>query len=240
MKIRRLSEIDLARFVTIPKGPQLDQALRNYDAGGGAWPYDPVRASTADILGAKTPLYGPLPPLGWGKIEKQIEAACRKGDEQKRSNVQVGKVLFDESRRLQWKAVKLGMGQMPIGIGETVRYWSDLVLGDEDGAFIPFFDHRRANGIASREAKQIVFSMQNIWVRERHPDLVDARLAVVRFPVRNEMRTMRIEFANEAELLTYEELDIRVRDVYEAWARVTDERKREPAKTGTGGNPFNF
>ena len=235
MKMRRLSEIDLAKLAPIPAGPQLEQALRAYNASGGAWSYDPIRASTADILGASTPLYGPLPEISWEKIEYQIKMACSRGAIQESANTLVGKVLFDEARNKGWRAAKFSMSGLAIGIREAVRYWSSVVLEDEDGLFIPFFDHRREHGVASREAQQIVFSMQHIGVRDRYPDLTDTRLAIVQFPSSGEMRTVRVEFHNEAELLSYEELDSRVRTVYETWARVSTERTREPRKkTGTG------
>ncbi len=240
MKTRRLPEIDLARLAALPAGPQLEHALRAYNSGGGAWSYDPVRASTSDILGASTPLYGPLDPLPWDKINQQIESKCRKGEVQAKANTEVGKVLFDAARRVGWLAAKFPMGHLPIGIGETVRYWSDVLLADEDGPFIPFFDHRRKDGIANRSAMQIVFSMQHLWVRERHPDIAEARLAIIQFPGKD-ARSIRVEFHSEADLLSYEELDRRVRTVYETWASVSVEKTRETRGTGTGdGNPFGF
>jgi hypothetical protein len=72
MKIRRLSEIDLARFAALPVGEPLERALRLYNAGGGVWSYDPVRESKADILAARTPLLGESAPISWPKIADQI------------------------------------------------------------------------------------------------------------------------------------------------------------------------
>jgi hypothetical protein len=236
VKTRRLSEIDLSRLAAHTDQSMLEQALRVYNAGGGAWSYDPVRASTSDILAAKTPLLGALPPLIWTKIERQIIAASRRGEAQAKANVLVGKVLFDAVRRGGWSAVKFPMGHLPIGIGETVRYWSDVVVEDRDGVFIPFFDHRREHGITSLRIRQIVFSMQHLWVRERHPDLAEARLAIIQFPSAGDTRGIRIEFHSEADLLPYDILDARVRNVYETWARVSAEKVRETRKTGTGGS----
>jgi hypothetical protein len=241
MKTRRLSEIDLARFACLPAGEQLEHALRLYNSGGGAWSYNPVRESTADILAARTLLLGEPPPVSWPKIARQIERACTKGEDQVEANVQVGKVLFDESRCLGWSAAKVHMGGLPIGIGESVRYWSDVVIEDGDGPFIPFFDHRRALGVANASIRQIVCSMQHLWIRERNPDLMDARLAVVRFPGDRGERGIHLNFHNDADLLSYEELDSRVRIVYETWARVSDERVRETRRSGSGGTtPFGF
>ncbi len=242
MKIRRLSEMDLARFCALPRGERLDQELRLYSAGGGAWSYDPVRRSTSDIANAQTPLLGPSLHVPWENIAAQIARACNRGEAQRNSNQEVGKVLYDHVAEAGWAAVKVLMGRMPIGFGDSVSYWSDLVVDDGDGPFISYFDHRREHGVTNEAIRQIVFSMQNVWVRERNLDLSDARLAVVRFPVnrREKTRTVHIDFAKEADLLSYDELDSRVRYVYETWARILDERQAD-RKTGTGGsNPFDF
>lgn len=238
MKIRRLSEIDLAKFVALPAGPKLENALRSYNAGGGSWSYEPVRASTSDVLGVATPLYGAVATPSLEIIEEQIRRACRRGEVQIKSNTEVARLLYHFSRNADWKSVAFIMRRMPIGFSESVRFWSDIVVSDENGLFIPFFDHRRAGGLSSNAARQIVFSMQHHWLRERHPDLDSARLAIVRFPCSRDHRSIQIDFHTEDELLTFEELDARVRTVYETWSRVSSERRAE-AKTGTD-NPFRF
>ena len=170
MKTRRLSEIDLARLCSFSP-LELDRALRAYNAGGGSWSYEPVRASTPDLLAASTPLFGPATPVPWSKLEAQITSACRRGEVQVRSNIEVGQVLYEEAKSLGWSAAKFPMGQLPIGTGENVRYWSDVVLEDEEGLFVPFFDHRRHGGVSNPLIAQVVFYLQHIWVRDSHPDL---------------------------------------------------------------------
>jgi len=238
MKIRRLSEIDLARFAAHRSQEILEHALRAYNTGGGTWSYDPVRASTSDILGAATPLPLMLPPPPWAKIKRQIEASSRRGAQQASANCTVGKVLYDYARDNDWKAVKFPMGRMPIGSGESVQFWCDVVLEDKDGIFIPFFDHRRANGISNSSNSQIVYSIQNMWARERFPDLSGARLAIIRFPSQGDDRSIRIDFHTEKCLLEFDEIDQRVRNVYETWRRISEEKSREYRKTGTDSDLF--
>lgn len=232
VRISRLSEIDLARLAALTDQRELEHQLRAYNAGGGAWSYDPVRRSTLDILGAATSLFGTLPPVEWPKIARQIAADCRRGPLQIAANTLVGKILFERARGERWLAAEVSMGAMPIGIGETVRYWSNVVLQDAHGPFVPYFDHRREHGIANAAMRQVVFSMQHIWVRQRQPDLADVRLAIVRFPSIGTDRSTRIDFLREADLLPYDVLDARVRNVYETWAKVTAEKSR---RSGTGG-----
>lgn len=241
MQHSRLSEIDLAKALTVPSGPALEAEMRDYNAGGGAWSYDPTRASTSDLVGARAPLIGFVPPVPWSSLERQIRAACNRGQKQTDSNLQVSKVLFESARDRGWSAVQEPMGRLSIGFGESVRFWSDVVIADADGPFIPFFDHRRSGGLTSAAARHVVFSMQHIGVRERNPDLADARLAIVRFPVAGNARTIKVHFHEGEELLPYEELDTRVRSVYETWARVSDERiTAKRAAAGGGSTPFGF
>jgi hypothetical protein len=241
MQLSRLSEIDLAKAMTVPPGPALEAEMRYYNAGGGAWSYDPTRVSTSDLVGAAAPLVGPLSPVSWPKLERQIRSACNRGQTQTDSNLQVSKVLFDAARDRGWSAVQEPMGSLSVGFGESVRYWSDVVIADADGPFIPFFDHRRRGGLTTAVSRHIVFSMQHIGVRERNPDLGDVRLAVVRFPVIGNARWVQIYFHDGSNLLAYEELDTRVRTVYETWARVSNERVAKRRAAGGGGpTPFGF
>jgi hypothetical protein len=239
MSTRRLSEIDLAKFAAL-SGDMLERALHAYNTGGGSWSYNPVRHSTADILAAKTPLLDSIAAAPWSSLERQITRACTRGEAQTTANVEVGKTLFEASRRHGWKAAKFDMGRLSIGFGESVSYWSDVVVEDETGLFVPFFDHRRAHGIANQSVRQIVHSMQHLWIRERYPDLMDARLAVVRFPSGSERRGIQIDFHRDVELLSYEELDARVRNVYQVWAQVSHERDRKKRSGTDGSNPFGF
>ena len=131
------------------------------------------------------------------------------------------------------------MESLPLGIAGSVRYWSDIATQSEDGLFIPFLDHRCGGGISNSAVRQIFFSMQNVGVRERNPDLMGTRLAVIRFLGVRGNRRLTINFHKEEELLSYEDLNGRVQLVYETWARVSEERVREIRRTCTGGpNPF--
>lgn len=244
MKIPRLPEIDLARYAAVAKPEtlrRLESELRHFNSGGGGWSYGPNRQSVSDILGARTELLGDTPPVSMDRILRQVKAACTKGESQEVSNLEVAKVLYEYAREHGWSSVNVRMGELSLGVGGSVRYWSDVVTNSVGGLFIPFFDHRLAGGINNSAARQIVFSMQNVGVRERNPDLMDARLAVIRFVgVRGE-RYLTIDFHKEEELLSYEELNSRVQLVYETWARVSEERATVIRRTGTGGsNPFEF
>ncbi len=235
MSYSRLSEIDLVKALIVTAGAPLEAEMRHYSAGFGPWSYGPARASTSDIVSAQSRLLGVMPAPSWGKIAEQITRACKRSQDQLDSNLEVGQTLFDAARDRGWRAVQEPMGSLSIGFGESVRYWSDIVLEDEDGLFIPFFDHRRSGGLANPEVRRMVFSMQHVGVRERNPDLMGARLAVVRFPVCGTARAVTVHFGSDNDLLTYDELNDRVRTVYATWARISDERASQQRRSSGGG-----
>lgn len=241
MRIRRLSEIDLARFCAVDDDEALRQELRLYNLGGGAWSYDPVRKSKADILSARTPLFDAISDTPWSKLSAQITAACVRGKTQEAANLLVAKTLYDYRTANEWDALKFEMGSIPLGFGETARYWSDILIDDGDGPIIAYFDHRRSGGITRDRHRQVVFSMQNVWIRERHLDVSDARLAVIRFPSSKDLRSVDIHFHDEANLMSYEDLDAAVKRVYRLWAEVSRDRAEGTRKSGTGGiTPMGF
>ena len=237
MPYSRLSEIDLARAMNVAAGPALEAEMRGYNAGFGPWSYKPIRESTADLVAAASPLLGPPPSVDWPHIAQQILSACNRGQKQIEANIKVSKILFDMARDCGWLAVHETMGHLSVGFGEYVRYWCDIVLADANGPFIPFFDHRRGRGLTNPDVMRVVFSMQHIGVRERNPDLSNARLAIIRFPAAGLDRSISLHFHDESDLLTYEDLDTRVRDVYATWAKVCDERAAEK-KHSAGGRDF--
>ena len=245
MKTPRLPEIDLARYAAIATPETLDRLeteLHLYNAGIPAGSYDPNRRSIRDILAARTSLLGVMPVLSWEQVLRQIRAACTRGEDQEVSNVEVARLLYEHSREHGWSSVGVTMESLPLGIAGSVRYWSDVVVqSGGDGLFIPFFDHRINRGLSNSAARRVVFSMQNVGIRERYPDVMDARLAVVRFPGERGRRRLKIDFHTENELLPYEDLNGRVQLVYETWARVSEERATETRRTGTEGpNPLGF
>lgn len=240
MKIRRLNEIDLARLCAIGDDEALRQELRRYNLGGGAWSYDPVRRSTLDILGAQIPGFVSIAQPDERQLCVQIERACTRGPDQVAANWLVAKTLFDYRRARSWRAVRFEMGFMPLGFGETARYWSDVIIDDGDGPIIAFFDHRRGGGIQNAAQRRIVHSMQNAWVRDRHLDLFNARLAVIRFPSQSEGRSVDIHFHDESDLLIYEALDEAVKRVYRLWADVSRERQDGSKKVVGRPNPMGF
>lgn len=240
MKIRRLNEIDLARLCAVQDDNALKQDLRRYNMGGGAWSYDPVRRSTADILGAQIPGFAPIAQPSEKQLKSQIERASTRGKDQAAANWLVGKTLLDHRLANEWMSAKFEMGFMPLGFGETARYWSDVLIDDGQGPIIAFFDHRREGGIQNADQRRIVHSMQNAWIRDRHLDLADARLAVIRFPSQGDERSVDIRFHDESDLLIYEDLDAAVKRVYRLWAEVT--REKQGASKGAAGssNPMGF
>ena len=228
MKTRRLSEIDLARMCALADRPaELDLATEAYEAGGGSWSYDPSRRSEAELVNAQPPLPMPLPRPEWAKLELQITRACNRGQVQKDSNVEVSRLLHDQSVKEEWVARSIDLSSMPIGVSETVRYWSNLVIEGPDGRFVAFVDHRRQGGLNSEASRRVVYSMQSSWIHARYPDLEGTRLAIIQFPCIRRARSFQIRFCDAGDLMDYDELNERVSRVYLSWGGVADRRRKK-------------
>ncbi len=83
--------------------------------------------------------------------------------------------------------------------------------------------------------------MQHAGLIERNPDLAGVRLAIIRFPSSGGGRGHLLHVHDGGALLSFEELDARVRTVYATWAAVSDERlEKRRAAGGGGGTPMGF
>ena len=234
MKTRRLSEIDLARLCALVDRPEeLHLATEAYDAGGGAWSYDPARRSEADAVNAQPPLPIPLDRPAWEKLERQVTRTCTRGQKQVDSNIEVTKLLHDLSVREGWVARTLDLSSMPIGVNETVRYWSNLVIEGPEGRFLTFIDHRRNGGLSGAVPKRIVHSMQSAWLHARYPDLEGTRLAIIQFPALKQIRSIKLTFCDTDDLMSYEELNERVLAVYLSWGGVADRLRKKAGGKGS-------
>lgn len=232
MKIRRLHEIDLARIALLPADEKRSR-LRRLRAGHAPYSYDPARSVLLDVVNAQGALPLPVPPTSWAQIEALLRRAA-KSDDGFLANKEVTRLLYDLVQREGLSATQIDIGRMPVGVGETVAYWINAVLVRGDEAILPFFDHRRAQGLTEL-GRTFVFAMMREHLAARHPDL-EARFAIFRFPQEGSDRAIKFLLHDPGERrLGYEELDAAVTETYAIWREVLEERLDEARRTGTGG-----
>lgn len=233
MKIRRLHEIDLARVALLPADEKRAQ-LRRHRSGHAPYTYNPARSVLLDVINAQAALPLPIPPTSWDQIEARLRRDA-KSEGGFVANKEVTELLFDLVQREGLSAAQMDIGRMPVGVGETVAYWINAVLIRGDDVILPFFDHRRGQGL-TKLGRKFVYSMMREHLATRHPDL-DARFAIFRFPMEGDERAIKFLMHDHGDgHLSYDQLDAAVTETYAIWREVLEERLDEARRTGTGGS----
>lgn len=232
MKKHRLPDTELARIA--PLAPDARRkALVKFKSGFPQFSYEPTRRRLPEITNAQPSLLS-LGDTDWSKLEACFKKL--KNEEEAASNIEVSKLLYDFIREQKYLAVMETFGKLPLGGGVSISYWADAIFFGPDGPTIFGFDFRRAGGF-NEAARRFAFSAQHEHIRQRGDDYATAKLGLLQFPpMRNGARKVRPEFANEMELIPYEELIQMARETYSIWFEILEEREDEARRTGTGGS----
>ena len=231
MKIRPLPEIDLARIAPLPSEAKLKE-LEIFRFGHPPLSYNPMRSTLSDILDVEAGMFD-LGRVPWHKVAETIARRSRNDGEEK-ANLQIAEGLyrFAEARGLRGR--KHDFLPLALGVGHRVAYWHSLVLIDGGIPFVPFFDPRRSRGLTP-EARRFVFSMMHERIRVADPDFSDVRLCIFQFArVNDGPREPRLYHDEGVALFGFDELDEMVRETYDLWREVCEERGKEDRRRGSG------
>lgn len=100
---------------------------------------------------------------------------------------------------------------------------------------IPFLDPRRVKRLTV-QGRRFVFSVMHERIRAADPDFADVSLAVVQFALSAKgPREPAIFLDQGVELFTFDELDRMVRETYELWVEVCEERTAATRRRGAAG-----
>src|SRR5260370_38302678 len=144
MKIRRLSEIDLARI-----GP-LDHEEKRYRLrllrfGRPPHTYAPLRGQLGDILNLQPEMFGSSTEVTpWEKISAAIVKAASH-DGRAKFNLAVAKSLYDYAVEKNIRSYRKPVNAWPVGYGQSVSYWWNLYTVLEDQPCFIFADPRISN-----------------------------------------------------------------------------------------------
>ena len=235
MKIRPLPEIDLARIAPLARDEKR-RALEQIRLGHPPYSYAPMRSATSDLLNVQSDLIGPMPRTPWDKIEQTIRKRSRSDNEQQ-ANLRVAQGLFsyvDENRVVGRRHEIFPLG---LGVGTKVVFWQPVILTLSARPVIPFLDPRRAKSLTA-EGRRFVFSVMHERIRAADPDFADVSLAIVQFTRSDKGPRQPVVFKDNAvQLFTFDQLDEMVRETYEIWLEVCEERAADVRRRagGTGG-----
>lgn len=238
MKMRRLSEIDLARIGPL-NTEEKRHRLRLLKDGRPPHTYNPLRASVGDILNLQPELFEAAEYTTWEQVSADIgRRSC--SENERKYNLAVAKALYDFGIENEARSYRKPITPWAVGYGQTVVYWWNLytVLGDRP-CFV-FVDPRISNPL-TQMARRFVLSIMNERIRIPDPDFADSRLIVAQFPkLEEEKRGIRTFECNDSDLFSFDELNEMIGETYRIWAEVLAERADEARKRPTGTNPFGF
>jgi len=227
-----LPEIDLARIAPLPTD-QKRRALEQLRVGHPPYSYAPVRNSLSDLLNVQAALVGSLPRTPWDKIVETIRRKSR-SDEEQVANLRVAEGLFDYAEENRVFGRRHEISPLQLGVGTKVVFWHPVVLTIAKRPLVPFFDPRRAKSLTV-QGRRFVFSMMHERIRAADPDFAEVALAVVQFALSDKGPRVPTIFTDESiALFSFDELDQMVRETYELWREVCEERAAEVRRRAGG------
>jgi hypothetical protein len=236
VKIRPLPEIDLARIAPLSRDEKR-RALEQIQLGHPPYSYSPMRATISDVLNVQSDLLGSVPRTPWQKIQETICKKSRSGPEQD-ANLRVASGLFGFVDERKIVGRHHDIFPLQLGVGAKVVFWQQTILVWEGKALIPFFDPRRAKRLTA-QGRRFVLSVMHERIRASDPDFADVSLGVVQFSLSdNGPRTPVLVTDDGLELFSFDELDQMVRDTYELWMEVLEERIVDVRRRGAAGGGF--
>ena len=153
MKIRRLSEIDLARIGPLEPDEKRHR-LRMLKAGRPPHTYNPLRASLGDILNLQPEMFGGGEYTAWSQISADIKKRSVSDDEAK-FNLAVAESLYDFGVEQKILSYRKPIAPWAVGYGQTVTYWWNLYTVIEKRPCFIFVDPRISNPL-TRLARKFV------------------------------------------------------------------------------------
>jgi hypothetical protein len=232
VKIRLLSEIDLARICPLAV-EQRRRALEAIRYGHPPYSYAPVRANISDVLNVRAGMMGALPRVPWEKIAHDIRRRS-KNDAEEDANLRVGRGLFDYADERMLSGRHHEIYPLALGVGTKVVYWHSVVLSIDKRPLVPFFDPRRTKELTV-QGRRFVFSVMHERIRAADPDFSDVPLGIFQFSLSEKGPRVPILYTDTGvKLFTFEELDQMVRDTYEMWREVCEERAADIRRRAGG------
>lgn len=238
MKIRRLSEIDLARIGPLDRDEKLHR-LRKLKSGRPPHTYNPLRSSVGDILNLQPEMFDGGDYTGWNQISADIEKKAT-SDSEATFNLAVAEALYDFGVRNDAKSFRKPINPWNVGYGQVVCYWWNLYTLLDGEPWFLFIDPR-VNAPLTKLARRFVFSLMHERIRVGDPDFADSRLVVAQFDkVEEGRRAIRLFDAGDADLFSFDELNEMIDETYRLWIEVLTERAEEARSNPTGSTPLGF
>lgn len=237
MKIRRLSEIDLARVAPLGREDKL-HGLRLLKIGRPPHSYNPLRSSIGDILNLQPEMFasgGEYTP--WPQIVHDISRRST-SESEREFNLAVAEALYQFAVEQRVRSYDKPIAPWGIGYGQTVTYWWNLyTVLDRRPCFI-FVDPRISKAL-NRDARRFVLSVMHERIRVPDPDFEKARLIVAQFEKGDEgKRVIRLHELPTSKLFSFDQLNDMIGETYQLWIEILSEREESARRRPTGSTPL--
>lgn len=231
LKMRRLPDIDLARIAPLDRESRV-RGLRQLKLGHPPYSYQPARAEIGDILDVNGGLALVARPP-WRQIEECVARKSR-SDNEFEANIAVAKALHDWALAHDVHGRSHSFFPMRVAQGHSVQFWHNSVIGLNGRAVVPFIDPRRTKRLTA-QARRFIFSFMHERIRVLDPDFQDARLAIIQFNSSDDGRRIpSVYLDDDVELFNFDELEQMVRETYDDWIMVLNERDEELRRKAGG------
>jgi hypothetical protein len=232
LKIRRLPDLDIARIGPMPKDKKRRE-LEQMKLSHAPYSYNPTRKSSLDILNIQAGPLGLVERAHWDKLEDQIRRNSRSPKEAE-ANVAVAKSLYGYATENRIEGKRHEFFPLKIGKSESVTYWLGAVLSIAENPCVALIDPRQSKKL-TKDGRQFAFSMMHQRIRAADPDFADVELAIIQFDkLKDGTRFVRPHFASGVSLWDFDQLDFMVRETYEIWHEVLEEREAASRRKGSG------
>ncbi|MGX9178602.1 type VI toxin-antitoxin system SocB family DNA replication inhibitor toxin [Mesorhizobium sp. BHbdii] len=233
MKIRPLPDIDLARIAPLPRDQKI-RALEKMKAGRPPYSYDSVRKSALELLNVDAGPLGVVGRASWTELSAAISRRCHSPEETK-ANLGVAKALFDFAEVTHLHGRRHDFFPLSIGLSEKVKFWLPAVGALDDQAVVPFIDPRQSKKLTA-EGRRFAFSVMHERIRAADEDFADVEFAIFQLDANDDgSRTTRLHLSRGVDLYSFDDLDLMVRETYDLWRAILEERERETRRKGAGG-----
>jgi hypothetical protein len=209
------------------------RALRRFKLGHPEITYAPVRSNQLDILNVQP---GPLvdcEATPWPIIEQRIRRACKSKAEAD-ANVAVGEALYNRAQADGFVGRHEEFFSLAVGLAAKVQYWSNAIIRVAGRPRVIFIDPRRSSALTA-VARLFAFSAMNERIRAADPDYAEIGFAIAQFACQDDgSRRTVLHLDDDLPLFDFDTLDRMVRETYEIWAEVLEEREASARRGGTG------
>ena len=233
MKMRRLPDLDIARIGPMPRA-QKKRELEQMKLAFPPYSYDPMRKRILDILNVEPGPLTTLPRTPWEKVEAAICSDGKKPEEIE-ANLRVAEGLYLYAERKGIVGRREEFLGLSIGVSEKVTFWNPAVLNLDGRPLVPFIDPRKAKRL-TEDGRLFAFSAMHERIRAADPDYAGVALGVFQFTNPDEgPRGARLFTDDGLTLHSFDELDAMVRETYEVWHEVLEEREAAARRAGGSG-----